>query len=77
MIRALLERPAPTGAFDGNANWEPIVDTNSVGLGVAWSTASPLQIGLGAKADLPIDGKQITLGDAGAADRRLSPATPP
>ena len=61
VIRALLERPAPTGAFDSNANWEPIVDTNNVGLGVAWSTAGPLRIGLGAKADLPIGGKPITL----------------
>ena len=61
MIRALLERPSPTGAFDSNANWEPILDTDNVGLGVAWSTAGPLRIGLGAKANIPIGGQQITL----------------
>jgi hypothetical protein len=61
VIRALLERSAPTGAFDTSANWEPIVDTNNVGLGVAWSAAGPLQIGLGAKANVPVAGQQITL----------------
>jgi len=61
IIRALLERGAATGAFNATANWEPIVDTNNVGLGFAWSSGGPLQIGLGAKANVPIAGQQITL----------------
>jgi hypothetical protein len=61
IVRALLERTSPTGAFDSNANWEPIVDTNNVGLGFAWSASGPLQIGLGAKANVPIGAQQITL----------------
>src|SRR5262245_16435854 len=61
VVRALLERPAPTGAFDASANWEPILDTNNVGLGPTWTAAGPLQIGLGAKANVPLAGQQITL----------------
>jgi hypothetical protein len=61
LIRALLERSSPTGAFDGDANWEPILDTNSVGLGPTWTKTGALQIGLGAKANLQISGKPITL----------------
>lgn len=61
LVRALLERPAPTGEFNSAANWEPVVDTNSVGLGFAWTKAGSLQIGLGAKANIPVAGKQITL----------------
>jgi Family of unknown function (DUF6603) len=61
LIRALLERSSTTGAFDGNANWEPILDTNNVGLGPTWTKTGALQIGLGAKANVPIGGQQITL----------------
>jgi hypothetical protein len=61
VVRALLERTTPTGAFDGSANWEPVLDTANVGLGPTWSAAGPLQIGLGAKADAQIGGKAVTL----------------
>ena len=61
LIRALLERPAPTGAFSAGANWEPVVDTNNVGLGFTWTSGGPLQLGVGAKADVPVAGQQITL----------------
>lgn len=66
IVRALLDRSAPTGAFAAGANWEPVLDTSSVGLGFVWSSSSspasdPLQIGLGAKANFPLAGDQITL----------------
>ena len=61
VIRALLDRTTATGAFDSNANWEPVLDTDNVGLGLAWSTTDPLRIGLGAKADLNVGSQQITL----------------
>ena len=66
LIRALLDRGAPTGAFSPAANWEPIIDTNNVGLGITWSSsntpaAAPLQLGVGAKANLPIGGQPISL----------------
>jgi hypothetical protein len=61
LVRALLERPSPTGAFDSTSNWEPILDTTNVGLGPTWTTGGPLQIGLGAKANVAIGSQQITL----------------
>lgn len=61
LVRALLERPSPTGAFDSTTNWEPILDTDNVGLGPAWTTGGALRIGLGAKANVAIGSQQITL----------------
>jgi hypothetical protein len=66
LVRALLDKGAPTGAFNSSANWEPVINTSNVGLGFAWSSSAtpatdPLRIGLGAKASLSLGGQQVTL----------------
>ena len=47
LVRALLDRTSPAEEFNPDHDWEPFVDTDSVGLGLAWTKpADPLRIAL-------------------------------
>ena len=65
IIRALLDRPTdptnPTNEFTADSNWEPILDTSKVDIGFTWSKDSDLQLGIGAKVNIPGDSQQIDL----------------
>jgi hypothetical protein len=69
MLRALLERAEPAGAFAGPSgapasNWEPLLEIAEIGgkFGIVWTTvdSGPLVIGLGAKAE-DIGGEPVDL----------------
>jgi hypothetical protein len=66
MLRALLDRdPGDSPIFDqvDGLRWEALSPFTGAQVGVAWNEdkADPLQIGMGARAEIPISGKQLDL----------------